>query len=150
MKLSKNLSLSEVIKSNTAIKNGIDNSPTLVHLKNLEILAEKIFQPIREHFGVPIGISSGYRSKALNEAIPGSSKTSQHCKGQALDLDADIYGKVTNKEIFDFIVENLEFDQVINEFNYSWIHVSYSENNRGQVLDAKKINGKTKYIKHGN
>ena len=147
MKLSKNLSLSEVIKSNTAIKNGIDNSPTLVHLKNLEILAEKIFQPIREHFGVPIGISSGYRSKALNEAIPGSSKTSQHCSGQALDLDADIYGKVTNKEIFDFIVENLEFDQLINEFNYSWVHVSYSENNRGQVLKAYKQNGKTKYGK---
>ena len=151
MKLSKNLSLSEVIKSNTAIKNGIDNSPTLVHLKNLEILAEKIFQPIREHFGVPIGISSGYRSKALNEAIPGSSKTSQHCSGQALDLDADIYGKVTNKEIFDFIVENLYFDQIIWEFgtdeNPNWVHVSYSENNRGQVLKAYKQNGKTKYGK---
>ena len=149
MKLSKNLSLSEVIKSNTAIKNGIDNSPTLVHLKNLEILAEKIFQPIREHFGVPIGISSGYRSKALNEAIPGSSKTSQHCKGEALDLDADMFGGVTNKEIFDFIVDNLDFDQVINEFNYSWIHVSYNKkkNNRRQILKAYKENGKTKYGK---
>ena len=148
MKLSKNLSLKEVIKSNTAIKNGIDNSPTLEHLKNLEILAENIFQPIREHFGVPIGISSGYRSKDLNEAI-GGSKTSQHCKGQALDLDADIYGKVTNKEIFDFIVENLDFDQVINEYNYSWIHVSYNEKkeNRKQVLKAYKENGRTKYIK---
>ena len=150
MKLSKNLSLSEVIKSNTAIKNGIDNSPTLVHLKNLEILAEKIFQPIREHFGVPIGISSGYRSKALNSIIGGSSR-SQHCKGQALDLDADIYGKVTNKEIFDFIVENLYFDQIIWEFgtdeNPNWVHVSYSENNRGQVLKAYKQNGKTKYGK---
>jgi len=147
MKLSKNLSLSEVIKSNTAIKNGIDNSPTLVHLNNLEILAEKIFQPIREHFGVPIGISSGYRSKALNKAIPGSSKTSQHCKGQALDLDADIYGKVTNKEIFDFIKDNLEYDQLINEYNYSWIHVSYSENNRKQVLKTSKVGGKTIYTK---
>jgi len=149
MKLSKNLSLSEVIKSNTAIKNGIDNSPTLEHLKNLEILAEKIFQPIREHFGVPIGISSGYRSKALNEAIKGSSKTSQHCSGQAIDIDADIYnfGGVTNKEIFDYIRLNLDFDQLINEFNYSWVHVSYSENNRGQVLKAYKENGKTKYGK---
>ena len=150
MKLSKNLSLSEVIKSNTAIKNGIDNSPTLVHLKNLEILEEKIFQPISEHFGVPIGISSGYRSKALNSIIGGSSR-SQHCKGQALDLDADIYGKVTNKEIFDFIVENLYFDQIIWEFgtdeNPNWVHVSYSENNRGQVLKAYKQNGKTKYGK---
>lgn len=148
MKLSKNLSLSEVVKSNTAIKNGIDNSPTLEHLQNLEILAEKIFQPIREHFGVPIGISSGYRSKALNEAI-GGSKTSQHCNGQALDLDADMFGKVTNKEIFDYIVENLSFDQVINEFNYSWIHVSYKnkKENRKQVLKAYKENGKTKYGK---
>ncbi len=148
MKLSKNLSISEVIKSNTAIKNGIDNSPTLEHLNNLEILAEKIFQPIREHFGVPIGISSGYRSKALNKAI-GGSKTSQHCSGQALDLDADIYGKVTNKEIFDFIVENLDFDQVINEYNYSWVHVSYNSRqvNRKQVLKAYKENGKTKYGK---
>ncbi len=146
MKLSKNLSLSEVIKSNTAIKNGIDNSPTLEHLNNLEILAEKIFQPIREHFGVPIGISSGYRSKALNKAI-GGSKTSQHCSGQALDLDADIYGKVTNKEIFDFIVENLDFDQVINEFNYSWVHVSYTTKkaNRKMLLKAYKVNNKTHY-----
>ena len=148
MKLSKNLSLSEVVKSNTAIKNGIDNSPTLEHLQNLEILAEKIFQPIREHFGVPIGISSGYRSKALNEAI-GGSKTSQHCNGQALDLDADMFGQVTNKEIFDYIVENLSFDQLINEYNYSWIHVSYKnkKENRKQVLKAYKENGKTKYIK---
>lgn len=149
MKLSKNLSLREVIKSNTAIKNGIDNSPTLEHLNNLEILAEKIFQPIREHFGVPIGISSGYRSKALNEAIKGSSKTSQHCNGQAIDLDADIFGGLTNKEIFDYIVENLSFDQVINEFNYSWIHVSYNKDkeNRKQVLKAYKENGETKYGK---
>ena len=148
MKLSKNLSLSEVIKSNTAIKNGIDNSPTLEHLKNLEILAEKIFQPIREHFGVPIGISSGYRSKALNKAI-GGSKTSQHCSGQAIDLDADIYGKVTNKEIFEFIRDNLDWDQLINEYNYSWVHVSYNEKkeNRKQVLKAYKSNGKTKYGK---
>ena len=148
MKLSKNLSLSEVVKSNTAIKNGIDNSPTLEHLQNLEILAEKIFQPIREHFGVPIGISSGYRSKALNEAI-GGSKTSQHCNGQALDLDADMFGQVTNKEIFDYIVENLSFDQLINEYNYSWIHVSYKnkKENRKQVLKAYKENGKTKYGK---
>ena len=148
MKLSKNLSLSEVIKSNTAIKNGIDNSPTLEHLNNLEILAEKIFQPIREHFGLPIGISSGYRSKALNKVI-GGSKTSQHCSGQALDLDADIYGKVTNKEIFEFIRDNLDWDQLINEYNYSWVHVSYKnkKENRKQVLKAYKENGKTKYGK---
>ena len=148
MKLSKNLSLSEVIKSNTAIKNGIDNSPTLEHLQSLELIAEKIFQPVREHFGVSIGISSGYRSEALNKAI-GGSKTSQHCKGEALDLDADMFGGLTNKEIFNYIVENLDYDQIINEYNYSWIHVSYksSKENRNQVLKASKVNGKTIYTK---
>jgi len=145
MKLSKNLSLNEVIKSNTAIKKGIDNSPTQEHLESLKLLAENIFQPIREHFGVPIGISSGYRSEALNRIIGGSS-TSQHCKAEALDLDADIYGKITNKQIFDFIKDNLDFDQLINEFDYSWIHVSYKkEGNRKQILKAYKLNGKTKY-----
>ena len=146
MKLSENLSLAEVIKSNTAIKKGIDNSPTEQHLESLKLLAENIFQPIREHFGVPIGISSGYRSEALNRVIGGSSSTSQHCKGEAFDLDADMFGKITNKEIFDFIKDNLDFDQLINEFDYSWVHVSYKkEGNRKQVLEAYKKEGKTKY-----
>ena len=151
MKLSKNLSLSEVVKSNTAIRRGIDNNPTQEHLANLEDIAENIFQPIRENLGVPIGISSGYRCKALNEAI-GGSKKSQHGKGEALDLDADMYGRITNKQIFDYIKENLVFDQLIWEFGNDnepdWIHVSYTtkKTNRMQVLKAKKINGKTKYI----
>ena len=148
MKLSKNLSLQEAIKSNTAIKNNIDNSPTPEHLENLKVIAEKIFQPVRSHFDVSIGVSSAYRSKKLNHIIGGSSY-SQHCFGEALDLDADIYGWVSNKEIFEFIRDNLEFDQLIQEFDYSWIHVSYKKDgpNRMMVLEAIKENGRTKYIR---
>ena len=147
MKISKNLSLAEVTKSNTAIKKGIDNSLTEEHLANLKEIAEKVFQPIREHFNVSIGVSSGYRSNKLNHVIGGSSY-SQHCFGEALDLDADIYGKVTNKQIFEFIRDHLDYDQLIEEFNYSWIHVSYKkEGNRNMVLRAVKENGRTKYIK---
>ena len=150
MKLSNNLSLSEVIKSNTATRKGIDNSPTKEHLQNLEAVAKNIFQPIREYFFVPIGISSGYRSEALNLVI-GGSRTSQHCKGEALDLDADIFGKITNAQIFEFIKNNLDFDQMIWEFGTekepNWIHVSFTTKrpNRKQILKAKKVYGKTKY-----
>lgn len=149
MKLSENLSLSEVTKSNTAIKHGINNTPSDEHLDNLVDVAEKIFQPVRDHFGVPIAVTSGYRSPELNKRI-GGSLTSQHSKGQALDIDADVFGGVTNSEIFDFIRDNLEFDQLINEFpkgnEPSWVHVSYNrEGNRGQVLLARKIDGKTQY-----
>ena len=151
MNLSRNLSLSEAIKSQTAIRKSIDNTPHGEHLDNLMAIAQDIFQPIREHFGIPIAITSGYRSEALNEAI-GGSKTSQHSKGQALDLDADVFGGVTNKDIFEFILDNLDFDQLIWEFgnsnNPAWVHVSYKKNggNRGQVLVAKKnSNGKTIY-----
>jgi len=147
MKISENLSFKEVVKSNTATRLGIDNEPTSEHLENLIIIAEKVFQPIREHFKTDIGISSGYRSKELNTAVRGSS-TSDHCKGMALDLDADIFEGVTNKEIFEFIRDNLEFTQLINEFNYSWVHVSYDENNlKKQILTAEKKNGRTKYVK---
>lgn len=138
MKLSKNLSLSEVIKSNTAIRKGIDNNPTRKHLDSLEYIAVNVFQRIRDHFKKPIYISSGYRSEALNKAI-GGSKTSQHSKGEALDIDNDHRGSVSNKEIFDYIKDNLDFDQLINEENYSWVHVSYKKSgNRKQVLDMKK------------
>ena len=152
MKLSKNLSLSEVTKSNTAIKNGFSNNPTEEHLENLKVIAKKIFQPIREHFKVAVGVSSGYRSKELNIKI-GGSKTTQHCKGEALDLDADMFGVIDNKQIFDFIKDNLEFDQLISEFGTedkpAWIHVSYKEGgpNRMMMLRATKVNGKTKYIR---
>lgn len=154
MRLSENLKLEECIKSNTASRLGIDNSPTEEHTKNLKLIAEKIFQPIREHFGVPIYISSGYRSESLNKAI-GGSKTSQHCHGQALDIDQDNRNsKVSNKDIFDYIMMNLEFDQLIYEFgdamNPAWVHVSYSEEkNRNRVLQAYKENGKTRYKVYG-
>ena len=146
MKLSENLELSEVIRSESAKRLGVNNTPTAEHIENLKALAEKIFQPIRDHFGVPIRISSGYRSAALNKKI-GGAKVSQHLSGEALDLDND-NTSITNKEIFDFIVENLDFDQVINEFDYSWVHVSYTtkRKNRKQILKAIKQNGKTVYI----
>ena len=137
MQLSKNLSLKEAIKSNTATRLGIDNKPEQWEINNLLAVAEKVFQPVRDHFGVPIGVSSGYRSKALNKAI--GSKYSQHMIGEALDIDADIYGKVTNAEIFNYIKDNLEWDQMIWEFGDddepNWVHVSYKESgfNRNQI-----------------
>ena len=150
MKLSKNFSLAEAIKSNTAIKYGIDNNPTEEHLENLKAIAEDVFQPVREHFGKPIYVSSGYRSEALNERI-GGSKTSQHSKGQALDLDAQTYGGLTNADLFNYISEHITFDQLIWEFGNEdepdWVHVSYirNGNNRGQKLAAYRKEGKTKY-----
>lgn len=149
MQLSKNLSLAEVIRSESAKRRGIKNMPTPEHLENLKKVAEKIFQPIREHFGVPIHVSSGYRSKELNAAIKGSA-TSQHCKGEALDLDMD-GTSITNKQVFDFIKDNLPFDQLIWEFgdnnNPDWVHVSYGPRNRKEVLRAVKVDGVTKYLK---
>ena len=150
MKLSNNLSVKEVTKSNTAKRFGIDNRPTIEHLQNLKAIALNIFQPARNHFKKPIFVSSGYRSEDLNEKI-GGSKTSQHSKGQALDLDAHTFGGLTNKELFDFISEHLEFDQIIWEFGTDeepdWVHVSYVSNgiNRGESLKAYKANGITKY-----
>ena len=152
MKLSEHLSLNEVTKSNTAKRLGIDNTPTSEHLTNLKLVAEKVFEPIRKHFGKPINVSSGYRSKALNEATPGSSLTSQHCSGEALDLDQDEMNTgVTNKMVFEYIKNNLEFDQLIWEFgtdvNPDWVHVSYESTGkqRKQILRATRVNGKTAY-----
>lgn len=150
MMLSKNLSLAEATKSATAIKHGIANDPTPEHLQNLKELAESVFQPIREHFGVPLAVSSGYRSEALNQRI-GGSKSSQHMQGKAVDLDAHIFGGVTNREVFDYIKDNLEFDQLIFEFGTEqepdWVHVSYNKgDNRKQVLRAVRVNGRTKYL----
>jgi hypothetical protein len=149
MKLSKNLDLSEVTRSESAKRNGISNMPTPEHIENFKILAEKVFQPIREHFGVPIHISSGYRSKELNAKI-GGSKTSDHCHGKAIDIDQD-GTSITNAQVFDFIKNNLKFSQLIWEFgtdkNPDWVHVSYdSKNLKCQILKAIKQNGKTVYI----
>jgi hypothetical protein len=152
MQLSKHLSLAEVTRSETAKRNGISNMPTEEHINNFKLLAEKVFEPIREHFGVPIHISSGYRSKALNTAIKGS-LSSQHCSGEAIDIDMDgSKNGVTNKMVFDFIKNNLSFDQLIFEFGTKdapdWVHVSYesSGKQRKQVLRAIKSNGKTSYV----
>lgn len=141
MKLSKNLSLAEVTKSTTASRLGINNTPDDWTIENLRAVAESIFQPLRDSFGVPIFVSSGYRSAELNKAI-GGSKRSQHVQGRALDLDADVFGSCTNAQVFDYIRKNLEFDQLIWEFgtedNPNWVHVSFVRDgdNRGRCLKA--------------
>jgi len=152
MKLSEHLDLSEVIRSESAKRKGISNMPTEAHIANFKLLAEKIFQPIREHFRCPIHISSGYRSKELNAAIGGSA-TSQHCSGEAIDIDMDgTPNGVTNRMVFDYIKDNLEFDQLIYEFgdkeNPDWVHVSYESTGkqRKQILRAVRTNGKTSYL----
>jgi hypothetical protein len=152
MKISEHLDLSEVTRSETAKRKGVSNEPTPEHLDNFKKLAENVFEPIRKHFGVPIHISSGYRSKALNAAIGGSA-TSQHCKGEAIDIDMDGSSNgVTNKMVFDYIKANIKFDQMIWEFgsdtNPDWVHVSYDSDGkqRGQILKAIKSNGATKYV----
>jgi len=147
MKLSKNFTLSEIIHSNTAKRLGIDNAPNKEHLKNMQVLVRDLIQPIRDALG-PIRISSGYRNPELNRAIGGSSK-SQHCKGEALDLQYWSKGKMCNKEIYDWVIKSgIEFDQMINEFDFSWIHISLKSNgkNRKQILEAyKDSDGDTAY-----
>lgn len=151
MKLSQHLDLSEVIRSESAKRNGISNMPIALHIENFKLLAEKVFEPVRLHFGCPIHISSGYRSAELNRCVGGSS-TSQHCSGEAIDIDMDgSTSGVTNKMVFDYIKDNLSFDQLIWEFgdskNADWIHVSYESTGkqRKQVLKAVRVNGKTTY-----
>ena len=151
MKLSEHLDLSEVTRSDMAKRKGISNMPTPEHLENFKKLAQNIFEPIRKHFGVPIHISSGYRSKALNTAI-GGSLTSQHCSGEAIDIDMDGSANgVTNKMVFEFIKANLNFDQLIWEFGTKdapdWVHVSFETTGkqRKQILRAVKSGGKTAY-----
>ena len=146
MILSKNFTLQEFTKSVSAIRNGIDNSPNAEHIRNIQLLVKYVLQPLREGLNKPIRITSGYRSEALNKAIKGSKK-SQHCKGQAADLQFKVDGVMNNKMIWDKVIElDLPFDQMINEFNYSWIHISYNEeHNRKAMLEAYKESEKTKY-----
>jgi hypothetical protein len=151
MKLSEHLDLSEVTRSESAKRNGISNMPTEQHIANFKLLAEKVFEPIRNHFRCPIHISSAYRSIELNRAVKGS-LTSQHCTGEAIDVDMDgTPNGVTNKMVFDFIKDNLEFDQLIWEFgtkdNPDWVHVSYESTGkqRKQILKAVRANGSTQY-----
>ena len=152
MNLSKNLTLFEMTRSETAKRKGVSNEPTPEHIENMKVLAEKIFEPIRRHFNSPIHITSGYRSAALNKVTPGASKNSQHSKGEAMDIDMDNSGsKITNAQIFNWIKDNLDFDCLIwefgNETNPSWVHVSYNTDGtqRGQILKASKGVFGTKY-----
>ena len=149
MKLTENFSLNELTKSQTAERKGIDNTPSAEHQDNLKSLCEMILQPIRDHFGQVVSVSSGYRSPKLCVAI-GSSTQSQHAKGQASDFE--IFG-ISNKELADYIDQNLDYDQLILEYwkgedepNSGWVHCSYTNgNNRKQYLRAYKENGSTKY-----
>ena len=153
MQLSKYVSIGEVTYSDTAKRKGIDNIPTAEHLENLKVICTEVFDKVREHFAVPLYISSGYRGKELNAAIKGS-ESSDHCKGRALDLDQDYRGNgVTNRQVFDYIKDNLEFDQLIFEMgskeNPDWVHVGYRKGaNRKQVLRAVRVDGKTKYVNY--
>jgi len=152
MKLSEHFTLAELTPSSTAKRLGIKNDPTPEHLECLKLLAINVLDKVREHFDKPIWVSSGYRSKALNDATPGSSPTSQHCLGEAADLDQDGRGTgVSNKMVFDYIKDHLEFDQLIWEFgtdaNPDWVHVSFSKKRkRKQALKAVRVKGKTQYI----
>jgi|TARA_R100001443_G_scaffold26132_1_gene39310 hypothetical protein len=147
--ISKHISYKEGVHSITAIRKGIDNEPNEEQLANMKLVANNVFEPLRVFINGPIKVNSFFRSPDLNKAIGGSTK-SQHCKGQAIDID-DTYGKATNAEMYWWIKENLDFDQMIWEFgnndNPDWVHVSYvsSENNRNRCLKAYKENGKTKY-----
>ena len=147
--ISKNITYKEAIYSNTAKRLGIKNEPNDEQLGNMLTIAEMIFEPLRVFVGGPIKITSFFRSPALNKAI-GGAPSSQHCQGNAMDLD-DVFGYKTNAEMFMYIKENLDFDQLIWEFgndkNPSWIHVSYvdAQQNRNRCLQAYKKNGKTKY-----
>jgi len=138
MKLSKNFSRAEIEHSNTAKRLGISNEMSKKHLENMQGLLDNLIQPLRDSIG-SIRVSSGYRSPSLNRAIGGSSR-SQHCKAEALDLQFWEKGKMNNKVIYDWILESdLEFDQMINEFDFAWIHISLKKNsNRKQVLEAYK------------
>ena len=147
--ISKHISEKEGVYSITATRRGIDNIPNSDELNNMRLLAEEVFEPLRAYVGGPIKINSFFRCPELNTAIGGSSK-SQHCKGQAMDID-DTFGRMTNAEMYHWIKEHLDFDQMIWEFgddeNPDWVHISYvSENeNRNRCLRALRKNGKTHY-----
>ena len=149
MSISQHISYKEAVYSRTAQRLGIDNEPNDEQMKNMLNIAQEVFEPLRMWVGGPIKINSFFRSPELNKAIGGSTK-SQHCHGQAIDLD-DTFGRATNAEMFEFIKKHLDFDQIIWEFgddeNPDWVHVSYvsEEKNRNRCLKAYKEKGKTQY-----
>jgi len=133
--ISKHITLEEAINSPTALRLKIDNNPSDIVLELMKLVAEKCFEPLREWYGKPIKVNSFYRSLNLNKAVGGSA-TSQHTKGEAIDLTGG--SKEENKKIFDWCKANLVFDQLINEYDYTWIHISYSKTkNRNQILIIK-------------
>jgi zinc D-Ala-D-Ala carboxypeptidase len=149
MQLTNNFSLNEMIKSETALRLDMDNTPTEEVTNNLRVLCEKVLQPIRDHYGKGVKVNSGYRAPEVNAAV-GGSKMSDHCQGQAADIE--IPG-VPNAELAQYIADNLKFTQVILEFytqgipDSGWVHVSYDPNNlKNQQLTAVKQNGKTVYL----
>ena len=148
--ISKHISYKEGVYSTTATRKGIDNTPNDGQLLNMVTIAEEVFEPLRAYVGGPIKINSFFRCPELNKAIGGSGK-SQHCHGQAIDID-DTFGRMTNAEMYSWIKEYLEFDQMIWEFgdddNPDWVHVSYvsEDENRNRCLKAYKDKGKTKYM----
>ena len=147
--ISKHVSYKEGVYSTTAMRRGIKNTPNDSQLANMKLLAENVFEPLRKYVGGPIKINSFFRSVKLNKAIGGSSK-SQHCHGQAMDID-DTFKVVANSDMYNYIKNNLDFDQLIWEFgddeNPNWIHVSYvsEEDNRRRCLRAERKDGKTTY-----
>jgi len=133
--ISEHITLSEATKSATAIRNHINNEPNLEQLKAMQLVAGMCFEPLRKWYGKPIRINSFFRCDALNRAV-GGSLTSQHCKGEAIDMDAG--SKEENKKLFEYCKNNLIFDQLINEYDYSWVHISYKVGmNRNQTLVVK-------------
>ena len=149
MNLSANFTLKELTKSDTATRLGLDNTPDDEALENLKVLCEKVLQPVREHFGKSVTVNSGFRSPESNAAV-GGSKTSDHCKGQACDIE--IAG-IANADLAQWIMDNLEYTQLILEFytqgvpDSGWVHVSYDPNNlKKQELTATKVAGKTTYL----
>jgi len=149
MNLSANFTLKELTKSDTATRLGIDNTPDDATIDNLKLLCEMVLQPVREHFGKSVTVNSGYRSPESNAAV-GGSKTSDHCKGQAADIEID---GLPNPELAQWIMDNLDYTQLILEFytqgqpNSGWVHVSYDLNNlKKQELTAVKVAGKTTYL----
>jgi putative chitinase len=157
MQLSEHVTLAEVTKNKTATLNGLDNTPTPEHLENLKKVLENIFEPLRKgRGGNPIYISCGYRGAAVNAKTKGASKTSFHCTGHALDLDADVFGKMTNKDIFYYIKDNLNYSELIWEHgtkeNPDWVHVAFAEGDssketlRAYIVMDEKGKPKTKYV----
>ena len=148
--ISKHVSYKEGVYSITSIRRGINNTPNDEQLNNMELIAENIFEPLRQWVGGPIKINSFFRCPELNKAIGGSTK-SQHCKGQAMDID-DTFGRATNADMYYWIKHNLDFDQMIWEFgdddNPDWVHISYVSKgeNRNRCLKAYRENGRTKYM----